>query len=324
VGAIVRRHLLIALACIAMSLAACADGSVDTTRVGDEAAGGVDSEGEAAQSSRDNLDACFEIEREEVEAALGLKVSGPTRGAELVSRRAGTLTSSCTFGGDRGFVRINVRRPDPGAETSWSAAQTYQELKALVAREGGEEASDRVEEVAGLGADAFAETKTETVNHQTTELRVLSKRSILTLRVTGPASAPTLDAAKTLAAQALSGLERHEGMTAMPAPERRATPKAAAADGEKRPQGDEEKSRSERKGAKKDENPKRDKSPKRDERTAARRDSATGGRNVSRRAEETKSKASRNSAVKSKKETAKSKRETTKTTRTNPRVRKRS
>ena len=232
-----RSLLLITLPYVVMSLTACGSLTLYKSHTGEEVRendagdrddGDISTEG--GKSRGDILDACSQIMKEEVEAALGRTVIEPTHSNELVSRRAGTLTSSCMFGSDQGFVSVSVRQQSPASATAWDAARAYEELKDLIVKGDSEKTPVGFEEVRGLGAKAFAETKQEAVNYETTELRVLSKRSILTIRVTAPASIPTLEAAQMLAAKAISRLEGYESTARDPARERPATaPKPAPA-----------------------------------------------------------------------------------------------
>ena len=254
--------LLIAVLYIAMSLSAC--GSLTTPQSGGEkapqekATGGKDAANNSIKEGKPpgaKLDVCSLTTREEVEAALGRTVMEPTRADELVSRKAGTVTSSCMFGSNEGFIRLSVRQQDPASSTMWNAARAYGDLKELVKGSDGQP-SGRSEEVTGLGADAFAETKAETANFETTELRILGKRTLLTIRVTGPASTPTLEAAKMIAAKAASRLERYESDAIVPAPKTPSTAPESTAklDGDERvkaPEG----VQIERKSAKKVERP---------------------------------------------------------------------
>ena len=236
-----KRLLLIALPYVALSLSACAgltvktpqseDGKAQEQSTGDAASDSPD----GGQTPGDKLDVCSLATREEVEAASGRRVMEPRRGDELVSRRAGTVTSSCMFGSNEGFVSLNVRQQSPGSTTTWSAPRAYGELKDLIKGSDGQP-SGRLEEIEGLGVAAFAETKVETANYETTELRVLSERAILTIRLTGPASTPTLEAAKMIAGRAISRLERFESNGVIPAPDSQAMPSkpAASPDGDER------------------------------------------------------------------------------------------
>jgi hypothetical protein len=109
---------------------------------------------------------------------------------------------------------------------AWNAARSYEELKGIIFKSRNGESSGRLEEISGIGVDAFAETKEETMNYQTTELRVLSKYSILTVRVVGPSATSTLEAAKTLAGKAILRLEKYEINAAIPTSD--STPTAPA------------------------------------------------------------------------------------------------
>ena len=285
----VRSLLLITLPYVVMSLTACGSLSVYQPHTGEEVRendagdrddGDISTDG--GKSRGDILDACSQLMKEEVEAALGRTVMEPTHSNELVSRRAGTLTSSCMFGSDQGFVSVSVRQQSPASATAWDAARAYEELKDLIVKGDGEKTPVGFEEVSGLGAEAFAETKQEAVNYETTELRVLSKRSILTIRVTAPASIPTLEAARMLAAKAISRLEGYESNARDPAPRRDRDERRKASGS----------SQAENKSAKKPE-----RSPvARAAKTAPKTASARVGKGVSRQAGETGSKLRRESA----------------------------
>jgi hypothetical protein len=223
-----RRFLLIALLGIAITLLTCGKLRKDTPPSGEAGAqanaiGDADAESDPTDGSTlpaDNLDVCSQLTREEVEAALGRPVKEPTRGTELTSRRSGTITSSCMFGGDEGFVSLGVKRQAPASTTTWNAAKSYEELKDRIAKAQGKESLIKFAEVSGIGVDAFAETKEEAVNFQTTELRVLTKQSILTIRVVGLQTATsTLEAAKILAGKAVPRLEKYERAGIIPAPD---------------------------------------------------------------------------------------------------------
>jgi hypothetical protein len=315
----VKRLLLIALPCVALSLSACTGRPVNAPQ-SEEGQAQEKSTGGAAngslaegQSPEDRLDVCSLATREEVETALGRKVMEPRRGDELVSRRAGTVTSSCMFGSNEGFVNLNVRRQHPGSTTMWSAPRAFGELKDLIKGSDGQP-SGRLEEIEGLGAAAFAETKVETANHETTELRILSQRSILTVRLNGPASTPTLEAAKIIGGKAISRLERSESNAVTPAPDGQATPPkpTVAPDGDKRLKATEE-SQTERKSGKK-----ADQSA--DSRTM-KAASAKVSKNNSGRDNSSRSKQSKKSVKES---AERNKREAQKTLRANPRSRRRS
>ncbi|HEX8686089.1 MAG TPA: hypothetical protein VF654_06285, partial [Pyrinomonadaceae bacterium] len=224
----------------------------------------------------------------------------------------------CMFGGDEGFVSLGVKRQAPNSTTSWNAAKSFEELKDRIFKAQSGESVVRLAEVSGIGADAFAETKEETVNFQTTELRVLSKRSILTIRVVGLlAATSTLEAAKTLAGKAVPRLEEYERAGIIPEPDSTSTaPEPGANLGDDKRQGVPEKSRVERKTAKEVERP-----PARDSTKAT---TANAGKNSSRRADEASSKQSKKSAKESTKRTPdRTKREAAKTAKANPRSRKR-
>jgi hypothetical protein len=214
-----RKFLFIALLGIAITTLACRNLKKDTPPSGRSGAlanaiGDVDTESDPTEGGTlpaDKLDVCSQLTREEVEAALGRPVKEPMRGTELSSPRSGTLTSSCMFGGDEGFVSLGVKRQAPASTITWNAARSYEELKDRVIKAQSGESVIRLTEVSGIGVDAFAETKEETINFQTTELRVLSKHSILTIRVVGLlAATSTLEAAKILAGKAVPRLEKYE------------------------------------------------------------------------------------------------------------------
>jgi hypothetical protein len=218
-GVLMRRFLLIALLGIALTPLACGklrknttpsrEDGTQTNAIGDADAESAQAEGSTL--SADDLDVCSQLTREEVEAALGKPVKEPIRGTDLTSRRSGTLTSSCMFGGEEGFVSVGVRRQDPASVTKWDAAKSYEELKDRITKAQGGESLIRVAEVSGIGTAAFAETKEEAANYQTTELRALTKHSILTIRVVGlSAATSTLEAAKILAGKAVLRLEQYE------------------------------------------------------------------------------------------------------------------
>jgi hypothetical protein len=321
-----RRFLLIALLGIAITPLACGELRRDTPTSGGagapaNATGDVDAEDgptEGGTLPADKLDVCSQLTREEVEAALGRPVKEPMRGTELSSRRSGTLTSSCMFGGDEGFVTLGVKRQSPTSTTTWNAAKAYEELKDRIVKAQSGESPVRLAEVSGIGVDAFAETKEETVNFQTTELRVLSKHSILTIRVVGLlAATSSLEAAKMLAGKAVPRLEEYERAGIIPGPNLTSTAPEPGADlGEDKRQRMPEKSPVERKTAKEVEQ-----SPTRGNTKAA---TAKVGKNNSRRADEASSKQSKKSVKGSTKRTPdRTKREATKTARANPRSKKR-
>ena len=319
-----RRFLLIALLGIAVTPLACGRPGRDTPTSGGaqaNAGGDVDAEGDAAEGSplpADKLDVCSQLTREEVQAALGRPVKEPMRGTELSSRRTGTLTSSCMFGGEEGFVSLGVKRQSPNSTTAWDAAKAFEELKDRIVEANSGKSLVKLAEVSGIGAGAFAETKEETVNFQTTELRVLSRRSILTVRVVGLLEATSsFDAAKILAAKALPRLEESERAGIIRGPDSTATAKEPGADlvDDKR-QATPESSRVERKNAKEA------------GRSAARGDTeastAKAGKNSSRRADEAGSKQSKKPVKESTKKTPdRTKREAAKTTKETPKRKKR-
>jgi hypothetical protein len=321
-----RRFLLIALLGVAITPLACGKLRKDTPTSGGAGAPAnatedADAEGDPTEGSTlpaDKLDVCSHLTREEVEAALGRPVKEPTRGTELSSRRSGTLTSSCMFGGDEGFVSLGVKRQAPASTAAWNAAKSYEELKDRIVKAQSGESSIKLAEVSGIGVDAFAETKEETVNFQTTELRVLSKQSILTVRVVGLLEATsTLEAAKILAGKAVARLEEYERAGLIPAPDSTSTaPEPGANLGDDRRQRTPEKSRVERKTTKEVEQ-----SPTRSNTKAT---TAKVGKNSSRRADEASSKRSKKSVKESTKRTPdRTKKEATKTARANPRSKKR-
>lgn len=249
-----RRLLLIALPCIVgVSLLVGGKLLMDTPTSREDGTRESATAGTSEESGQtDKLDVCSQLTREEVEAALGKPVAEPVPGPALTSRRAGTITSSCMFSSGEGFVSLDIKRQDPTSTTIWNAAKAYQEFKDLI-KAHATESSGVLEEVSGIGMNAFAETKEETANYKTTELRVLSQHSILTLRVVGSSATSTLEAAKTLAGKAITRLERYEMTEIVPAPG--ATPSAPepaanlGADGRSRAP---EKSQAERKNTKDD------------------------------------------------------------------------
>ncbi len=203
-----------------MSVAACSNLPVSTPQSEEEKVSEKTGENnnsvDRSRSPGDQIDPCSPITRDEVEAALGRTVMEPARGNEIASPRAGTVTTSCMFGSNEGFVSLNIKQRDPASSLAWNAAQSYEELKEIIFKSRSGESSGRLEEVSGIGMDAFAETKEESVNYQTTELRVLSKYSILTVRVVGPTAISTLEAAKTLAGKAIRRLDKYEMNAAIP------------------------------------------------------------------------------------------------------------
>lgn len=320
-----RRFLLIALLGVAVTPLACGKLRKDTPTAGGagapaNAVGQVDAEGDPTKGSTlpaDRLDVCSHLTREEVEAALGRPVKEPMRGTELSSRKSGTLTSSCMFGGDEGFVSLHVKRQLPASTTEWDAAKSYEELKDRIVKAQSGESVVRLAEVSGIGAAAFAETKEETVNFQTTELRVLSKRSILTIRVVGlSAATSTLEAAKTLAGKALPRLEENERAGIITGPDSTSTaPEPGANPSDDKRQGKPETSRADRKTTKEV-----GQSPRGNTKVTT----AKVGKNNSRRADEASSKQSKKSVKESAKRAPdRTKREATKTARANPRSKKR-
>ena len=321
-----RRFLLVALLGIAITPLACGKPRKDTPTPGGAGApantiGDVDAEGDPTEGGTwpaDKLDVCSQLTREEVEAALGRPVREPMRGTELSSRRSGTLTSSCMFGGDEGFVSLHVKRQHPTSTTRWDAAKSYEELKDRKVKAQGGELGAKLAEVSGLGVDAFAETKEETVKFQTTELRVLSKHSILTIRVVGLlAATSSLEAAKILAGKAVPRLEVYERAGIIPGPDSTSTaPEPGANLSDDKRQRMPEESRVERKTTKEVEQ-----SPTRGNTKAA---TARVGTNKSRRADEASSKQSKKSVKESTKRTPdRTKREATKAARANPKSKKR-
>lgn len=251
------------------------------------------------------IDACSQITKEEVEAALGRTVMEPTRGEELVSRREGTLNSSCMFGSDEGFASLDIKQQSPTSTIAWNATRSYRELKDLI-KGGAGQSSVRLEEVNGLGADAFAQIREEAGNHETTELRVLIKRAILTIRVNALASTSTLEVAKTLAGKVISRLGMSDSDILVATPDTSAT----------EPQSEAKSDKDERLKSSKDSQTERA-SAKKVERSSAKKDTkATSARNsksVSRRATEPSSKVSRNSTRRT---TDRVKKEPPKTTKT--------
>jgi hypothetical protein len=173
-------------------------------------------------------------------------------------------------------------------------------------------------EVSGIGVDAFAETKEETVNFETTELRVLSKHSILTIRVVGLlAATSSLEAAKILAGKAVPRLEEYERAGIIPGPDSTSTaPEPGANLGDDKRQRMPEKSRAERKTTKEVEQ-----SPARGNTKVT---TATVGKNNSRRADEASSRQGKKSVKEPAKRTPdRTKREATKPTRAKPKSKKR-
>jgi hypothetical protein len=319
-----RRFLLIAFLGVAVMPLACGKLRRDAPTSGAGApantTGDVDAEGDPTEGSTlpaDKLDVCSQLTREEVEAALGRPVREPMRGTELSSRRSGTLTSSCMFGGDEGFVSLHVKRQSPTSTTRWNAAKSYEELRDRIVTAQSGESVVRLAEVSGIGVDAFAETKEETVNFQTTELRVLSRHSILTVRVVGLlAATSSLEAAKILAGKAVPRLEEYERAGIIPAPDSTSTAAERGANsGDDKRQRVPEEPRAERRTTKEVEQ-----SPTRGNTKAA---TAKVGKNNSRRADEASSKQSKKSVKESAKKTPdRTKREATKTARANPRSKK--
>jgi hypothetical protein len=323
---LMRRFLLVALLAIAITPLGCGRLRKDAPTSGGDGApantiGDVDAGGDPTEEGAlpaDKLDVCSHLTREEVEAALGRPVKEPMRGTELSSRRSGTLTSSCMFGGDEGFVSLGVKRQAPNSTTRWNAAEAYEELKDRIFKAHSGESFVRLAEVSGIGADAFAETKEETVNFQTTELRVLSKHSILTVRVVGLlAATSSFEAAKILAGKAVPRLEQHERAGIIPGPDSSSTaPEAGANHGDDKRQRMPEKSRAERRTTKEVEQPPRPGNTK--------ATTAKAGKTNSRRADEANSKQSKKPVKESTKRTPdRTKREATKAARATPRSKKR-
>jgi hypothetical protein len=316
-----RRFLLIALLGIALTALTCGKRGKDTPASGGagapaETVGEVDAEDDTTEGGTlpaDKLDVCSQLTREEVEAALGRPVREPMRGTELSSPRSGSLTSSCMFGGDEGFVSLHVKRQSPTSTTRWNAAKSYEELKDRIVKAQSGGSVVRLAEVSGIGVDAFAETKEETPNFQTTELRVLSKHSILTIRVVGLlAATSSLEDAKILAGKALPRLEEYERAGIITGPALTSTdPDPGDDKRQKMP----EKSRPERKTTKEVEQ-----SPRGNTKATT----AKIGKNNSRRADEASSKQSKKSVKESAKRTPdRTKREATKAARANPKSKKR-
>jgi len=222
------------------------------------------------------------------------------------------------FGGDEGFVSLHVKRQSPASTTRWDAAKSFKELKDRIVEGQGGEAVVRVTDVSGIGVDAFAETKEETANFQTTELRVLSRRSILTIRVVGLlAATSSLEDAKILAGKAVPRLEEYERAGVIPGPDSTsAAPKPGDDLGDAKRQRVPEKSRDEPKTTKESE-----RSRKRGDTKAA---AANSGKSGSRRDDEASSKRSKKSVKESAKGTPeRTKRGATKTARANPKSKKR-
>lgn len=310
-----RRLWLIALLSITISLSACGDQLGDTPQSGEvsEEAARNNNSIDGSKPTGDKIDACSQITKGEVEAALGKTVMEPTRGDDLVFRKEGTLTSSCMFGGNEGFVSLDIKQQAPASTIAWNAARAYEELKSLIIKGSGGQSSARLEEISGLGADAFAQTREEAENHETTELRILSKRTILTLRVNTLASTSTLEVAKILAGKVISRLQMYEGDVIVAKPETPSTtPKPEPDSDRDRRLKSQEGSRSERRSAKKVERASEQKSGK-----VA---SARGGKSVSRRANEPSSRVSQKSATRT---ANKGKKETTKTARPSQRNKRR-
>ncbi len=306
-----RRLWLIALLSITISLSACSDQPGDTPQSGEVSEGAARNNNsiDGSKPTRDTIDACSQITKGEVEAALGKTVMEPTRGDDLVFRKEGTLTSSCMFGGNEGFVSLDIKQQAPASTTVWNAARAYGELKSLIIKGSGGQSSARLEEISGLGADAFAQTREEAENHETTELRILSKRTILTLRVNTLASTSTLEAAKTVAEKVMPRLESYEGTLIVAAPDTKATaPKPTAKpDADERLKSSKGSQTAQKKSAKQVERPSTEKADR-------------GGKRVSRRAEKQSSQVSRKSANRN---ANRGKKEATKTARPGSKNRKR-
>lgn len=308
-----RRLLLIAFAYIAILLSACR--SVpdyrSSTERGKEAGNNNSLDGKSPVA---RIDACSHITREEVEEAVGRTVMEPTRGDELVSRREGTLNSSCMFGSDEGYVSLDIKQQDPSSNIAWNASQSYRELKELIVEGFSGQSSVRLEEVNGIGLSAFAQTNKDAGSYETTELRVLVKAAILTIRVSVPSPPPTLEAAETLAGKVVPRLEKYEDDAPVAAPDLQATePKPKA-------KSDEDERRQSSKGSQAEQ-----KREKEAERTSAQKSgkagSARGNKNVSRQRDEPRSKGSQRSTGRT---AERSKKETKKTDRPTPKRRKRS
>ena len=236
----------------------------------------------------------------------------PTRGDELVFRKEGALTSSCMFGGNEGFVSLDIKQKAPTSTTAWNAARAFEELRNLIMKGGGQ-SSVRLEEVSGIGADAFAQTREEAENYETTELRILSKRAILTFRVNALSPTSTLEVAKTLAGKVIPRLEQYGSDIIVAAPD---TPSPAP---KPTPQLDRNERLKSQKGSRAEE-----RSAKKVERASvkktARTDAARGAKSVPRRANEPSTKVSQKSA----RRTAESgKKETRNAARPSPRNKKR-
>jgi hypothetical protein len=202
----VRRLLLIALPSIALLLLACPY-ILEYTHPSEKRMKGAGNSPGSGKSPVARIDACSHITREEVEATVDRTVMEATRGDELVSRKEGSLTSSCMFGSDEGYVSLDIKQQDPASDTVWDASQSYKELKDLIGEGFSGQSSVKLEEVAGVGTHAFAQTNRDSGNYGTTELRVLIKGAILTIRVSLPPPPSTLDAAKTLAGKVVPRLE---------------------------------------------------------------------------------------------------------------------
>ena len=310
----VRKLLLIALPYIAISLSACDKVPLYTTPSGEENASKEEGNTNTVSGSKspgNKIDACAQITREEVEAALDGTVMEPTRGDDLMSRKEGTLTSSCMFGSDEGFVSLDIKQQNPASTTAWNAARSYEELKELIIKNGEGQSYAKLEEVTGLGAAAFAQTSEQANDHETTDLRVLVKRFILTIRVSALASTPTLEVAKILAGKVIPRLETYGGDAIVATPS--TTPKPAVKLNEDERLKSEKGSQVESK-----------KSAKRDERAtvqkATKAASARGDKRASRRANESSPKSSQKSANRT---VGRNKKETAKPARPSPKNRRR-
>jgi len=228
----VRMLLLIALPCIAISLSACGSMSDYRSPTGRGKAGNNNS----SKSPVARMDACSYITRREVEAAIDRTVMEPTRGDELVSRKESTLNSSCMFGSDEGYVSLDIKQQDPASNTAWNAPQSYKELKERIREGFGGQSSVKLEEITDIGLSAFAQTNEAAGSYEMTELRVLIKSAILTIRVSVPPPPTTLEAAKTLAANVVPRLEKYESDNGITAPVTQATEPSPTAkdDGDER------------------------------------------------------------------------------------------
>ena len=311
-----RRLLVIALVSVTMSLSTCGGDPPGYTSQSEEANGeaaGNNNSTDNGKSTGAIIDACSQLTKEEVEDALGMTVMEPTRGDDLVFRKEGTLTSSCMFGSNEGFVSLDIKQRAPTSTIAWNAARSYEELKNLIIKGSGGQSSVRFEEISGLGAEAFAQTREEAENHETTELRILSKRTILTIRVNTLASTSTLEVAKTLAGKVIPRLESYESEDLVATTDTpSATPKPTPDLNREARLKSQKDSQTEEKNAKKV-----DRAPVK---KAAKGDAAKSGKSISRRANEPSSRVSQKSA---KRVAEKGKKETRKIVKPSPRNRRR-